>query len=384
VGLYPELAALGIREGASPQLQSEAGRLVALLPSLRLATEELQRRGAALEPKTVRRIAMELGGQALTRRKEELELFRAGRLPPGHQLRGKRLAVLFDGGKARTRLNKRGRRTKKGRHRFHTPWREPKVLVIHVLDSKGRIDRNEPVLIDVTLQGADALMELAAYHLHRLGAAEAQEGIFLGDGADWIWDRTDSVMKLAALPQSRWYRAVDLSHAVSHISDALCACKEFTPEERGRRLRALKKLLCRGDLTQLIASLRSLCRGRRSQAIQDQIHYLQARWDRLRYGLLRRRRLPIGSGAVESAIRRVLNLRIKGAGIFWNEENLEKVAYMRAQALTGAWDEMMSGVWEHARRTRNLKWRWKPTSLTGPQLQLPQPSENSDDQAVDM
>src|SRR5687767_249757 len=178
VGLYPELAALGIREGASPQVQSEAARLVALLPSMRLARQELARQGCALENKTVRRIAMEVGGQALARRKDELELFRAGRLPRGQELAGKRLAVLFDGGKARTRVNKPGRRTKKGRHRFDAPWREPKVLVIHVLDSKGRIDRDEPVLIDVTLQGADALMELAAYHLHRLGAAEATEGIF--------------------------------------------------------------------------------------------------------------------------------------------------------------------------------------------------------------
>lgn len=34
VGLYPEWAALGIREGASPEAQSEAGRMVALQPSI--------------------------------------------------------------------------------------------------------------------------------------------------------------------------------------------------------------------------------------------------------------------------------------------------------------------------------------------------------------
>jgi hypothetical protein len=382
--LYPELAALGIREGASPQLQSEAARLVALLPSIRLACQELQRQGRVLDEKAVRRIALEVGGQALARRKDELQQFREGRLPLGQELAGKRIAVLFDGGKARTRVKKKGRKTKKGRHRFHAPWREPKVLVIHVMDAKGRIDRNEPVLIDVTLQGADALMELAAFHLHRLGAALAIEGIFLGDGADWIWDRTDAVMKLAVLPQGRWYRAVDFSHAVSHLSDALSACKDFTPEEHKRRLRALKKLLRQGDLTQVIASLRSLCRGRRSQAIQAEINYLQTRWDRLQYGLLRRRRLPIGSGAVESAIRRVLNLRIKGAGIFWNEENLEKVAYLRAQVLSGRWDEMMKGVWDHARHTRNLTWRWKPTLQDPPKLQPRQLAEKSYDQAVNM
>lgn len=384
VGLYPEWAALGIREGASPQLQSEAARLVALLPSIRLARAELEQRGCRLDEKSVRRIALEVGGQALARRKEELERFRAGLLPAGTALRGKRVAIAIDGGKARTRVNKGGRRTKNGRHCFNTPWREPKLLVIYVLDAQGRIDHDEPVFIEVTLLGADALMELAAYHLHRLGAAEAKEGIFLGDGAEWIWDRVDAVMKLANLPQGRWRRAVDLSHVVGHLSDALEACKHFTSQQRARRLSALKKELRRGNLSEVIRVLRSLCRGRRSQAIRAEINYLQKRWDRLQYGLLRRKRLPIGSGAVESSIRRVLNLRIKGPGIFWHEENLEKVAYLRAQVLSGRWNEMMAGVWSHAQRTRLLTWRWKPTPMTQTSRQRHQPSEISHDQAVNM
>jgi hypothetical protein len=382
VGLYPEWAALGIREGASPQLQSEAARLVALLPSIRLARAELEQRGCRLDGKAVRRIALEVGGQALARRKEQLEQFRAGTLAAGHELRGKRVAVAFDGGKARTRVNQPGRRTKKGRHRFKTPWREPKLLVLYVLDSQGRIDRDEPVLIDSTLQGADALMELAAYHLHRLGAAEAQEGIFLGDGADWIWDRIDAVMRLAKLPQSRWHQAVDLSHVVSQLSQALEACKHFTPQERKHRLAALKRELRRGNLAAVLRSLRALCRGRRSQVLRAKMAYLEKRASRLQYGLLRRRRLPIGSGAVESAIRRVLNLRIKGAGIFWNEENLEKVTYLRAQVLSGRWDEMMRGVWTHAQRTRLLRWRWTPTPMTESQQRRQQVSVNSYDRAV--
>jgi len=363
-------------------MQSEAARLVALLPSMRLARAELEQRGCRLDEKVVRRIALEVGGQALARRKEQLEQFRSGTLAAGHDLRGKRVAVAFDGGKARTRVNRAGRRTKRGRHRFKTPWREPKLLILYVLDSQGRIDRDEPALIDSTLLGADALMELAAYHLHRLGAAEAKEGIFLGDGAEWIWDRIDAVMRLAALPPSRWYQAVDLSHVVSHLSQALEACKHFTPQERKRRLAALKRELRRGNLPEVLRSLRALCRGRRSQAIRSEIAYLEKRAALLRYGLLRRRRLPIGSGAVESAIRRVLNLRIKGAGIFWNEENLEKVTYLRAQVLSARWDEMMHGVWAHAQRTRLLRWRWKPTPMTESKQQPPQPSENSYDQAV--
>jgi hypothetical protein len=37
--------------------------------------------------------------------------------------------------------------------------------------------------------------------------------------------------------------------------------------------------------------------------------------------------LPTGSGTVESAIRRIINLRIKGTGIFWKRENAENVIF---------------------------------------------------------
>ena len=37
----------------------------------------------------------------------------------------------------------------------------------------------------------------------------------------------------------------------------------------------------------------------------------------------RRRGVPLGSGAIESAIRRVINLRLKGNSISWYEENAE-------------------------------------------------------------
>jgi hypothetical protein len=42
----------------------------------------------------------------------------------------------------------------------------------------------------------------------------------------------------------------------------------------------------------------------------------------LDYAKARRAKMPMGSGTMESAIRRVVNLRLKGAGIFWYEEQI--------------------------------------------------------------
>lgn len=48
-------------------------------------------------------------------------------------------------------------------------------------------------------------------------------------------------------------------------------------------------------------------------------------------------KIPLGSGAVESAIRRVINLRLKGAGIFWRREHAEAMLMLRSFYKAGQW-----------------------------------------------
>ena len=63
--------------------------------------------------------------------------------------------------------------------------------------------------------------ELAAFHLYRLGAQNAQEVVFLADGAEWIWNRFPMVAHQAGI--SRWSAAVDFSHAVGYLFKAVNA-----------------------------------------------------------------------------------------------------------------------------------------------------------------
>ena len=365
VGLYPEWAALGIREGASPGAQSEAARLVVLMPSMEAGRAELERRGCNLDVKTVRRLALELGAQALTARKEDLEAWRSGELPAGTEFAGMRIAVAIDGGRTRTReTKKKGKRTKKKRRRYSAPWREPKVVVIYVLDGRGAIDRASLRTVDATMQGPDHLMELVAFHLHRLGAVHARQVVFLADGTDWVWDRAPEVVKRVGLEKRRCHCGLDICHAVNHIAQALEACREKTTEDRKAQLSRLRRKLKEGRLDEVIAYLEGLKRGRRSGAIQREIAYLEKRRPLMRYDELRRKKLPIGSGAVESTIRRVVNLRVKGPGMFWDVKHAEAIIYLRAQVLTDRWEEMLDRVRKHAMRTRELEWTWQATPMS--------------------
>lgn len=97
-------------------------------------------------------------------------------------------------------------------------------------------------------------------------------------------------------------------------------------------------------------------------AVWREIRYLTKHSDagRLRYDCFRRRGVPMGSGVIESTIRRVINLRLKGNGIFWTEENAEAVFQLRAAVISGRWEEILEHTREAIARNRRTEWRWTP------------------------
>lgn len=224
-GLYPELAVLGFSEGSSPALASRVARQTALLPSYEVARGELEADGVSLNIKEVHRISKRLGAEMLTRRVRDLERYRAGEMPAGDELRGKKVGVAIDGGRVRIRTQIRKQKgkgkDKKQRRKFRTEWREPKLLIIFECDSRGRMKRGTRPWIDGTFQGPNECMELLAMHLHRLGAAGAELVIFLADGAPWIWDRLAWVEQRVGLQAKQVVHVLDFCHAVHQMSLAL-------------------------------------------------------------------------------------------------------------------------------------------------------------------
>jgi hypothetical protein len=129
VGLYPQLAAFGFQGGDSTALLSTVARQCVLAGSFDLARRELARTGLVLDIKAVHRIARHLGAQALAARRLDLLAWRAGLVPPGTELAGKRVGVAVDGGRIRlrrvTRKQKGKGKKKKQKRRYKAQWREP-------------------------------------------------------------------------------------------------------------------------------------------------------------------------------------------------------------------------------------------------------------------
>ena len=91
-------------------------------------------------------------------------------------------------------------------------------------------------------------------------------------------------------------------------------------------------------LKEVISSILLICRGRRSKKLLREKDYFVRNQKRMKYDLIATNGLPIGSGAMESAIRRVVNLRLKGASIYWLEDTAEAMLLLRSFYKSGRWE----------------------------------------------
>jgi hypothetical protein len=342
-GCYPVLEKFGIQDGVTPLTRSRISRQMVQCGSYAEAQAQLRADGLDIDVSTMVRVAVATGTAALERRDEALARALDEPLPEQSLVEGRRIRVSVDGGRARTRSTYTKRRKKKnGRRSFKVPWREPRLLTVDLLDNEGKHDPTVPPIYEVDLGQADRVFELLAGLLRLIGAHKAAEITFVSDGADWIWDRVDGLVQRAELDPARVHTILDFYHASEHVADALRACHDLSEEERKSLHKSMsKQMLEPGGVTEVIERLSKLARGRRGKRVNREIRYLRKHVEHMRYAEWRAANVPIGSGVVESAIRRVINLRFKAASTFWREDHLAALLCLRCALKAGRWDEFM-------------------------------------------
>ena len=357
-GLYPALVALGIVFGASPALATEVCCQIADSDSLRAGLASLSRRGIDMGHKPTQRLVNRVGQQA---RHESHEWLKQEDKHESRVLAGKRVVVAVDGGRLRERQpHRRGRRRKNGRRGFKVPWREPKMLVIYTIDDKGEVENEFRPVYDGTLGDCDQVFDMVGSYLEALGARDARELIVVGDGAEWLWNRTDGLRERLGLRPEQvsevidWYHAVEVLHHISTIP------AKWEAKARARWVKKAKKQLACGDIDGLVQLIETLAKGRRSKLVRKHIGYFTRNRHRMQYSAFKQACVPRGSGAVESMIRRVVNLRLKGNARFWLKENAESMLLLRSYLKANRIDDLLG--WFYA---RVASW-WPPAVAAAP------------------
>ncbi len=120
-----------------------------------------------------------------------------------------------------------------------------------------------------------------------------------------------------------------------------------TPTCARRLFQKLRKWLKQGDWWEVVLELAKRAKDvPADQSVWTELSYLERHGEEghLDYARFRRRGVPLGSGAIESAIRRVINLRLKGNSISWYEANAEGMLLLRCLVLSNRWDDTFASI----------------------------------------
>ena len=115
---------------------------------------------------------------------------------------------------------------------------------------------------------------------------------------------------------------VDFYHAVEHLGAIAGQKSRWTSQERKTWVKRQRRRLLTGQTQKVLDEIETVCGPRCGGVFKRERGYFRRniKAGRMDYHRLAEAKWPIGSGAIESAVRRVINLRLKGAGIFWHKK----------------------------------------------------------------
>jgi len=180
---------------------------------------------------------------------------------------------------------------------------------------------------------AQTFRRLALVESHRRGVENAKIAAAVSDGAEWEQGFFDFHS-----PNAK--RILDFPHAaehIHHIAQALWETDETTRQAwLGEQLHSLKS----SGPEDILGKIRVLQHQHAQvEAVQENFAYLEKRQDHMHYPEYQAQGLPIGSGAMESGNKVVVEARLKGAGMHWAPENVNPMLALRNILCSGRWEE---------------------------------------------
>ncbi len=187
---------------------------------------------------------------------------------------------------------------------------------------------------------------------HRRGTESAGKVCAVMDGAEWQ-------QGFIGLHRPDAVRILDWCHGAEHLAKAgqaaFGAGTAAASEWLGIQLRRLKH----GEPEEALGSLRALCRELAEvketdagalKTVRGSLEYLEKRREQIRYAEFQAKGYPIGSGAVESANKLVVEARLKGSGMHWAREHVNPMAALRTAVCSDRWEEMWPQINQRLRK----------------------------------
>lgn len=171
------------------------------------------------------------------------------------------------------------------------------------------------------------------------GLLNAMRVVILSDGAVWLRNQAQYHFPSAL-------QILDFWHAVEHVWEfARLAFGEGT-QAAAEWVAARREEMLASNMSDFLRSIQAV--GERIPLIAaeaaQKISYFTSNAYRMDYARYLAEGLRIGSGAVESACKRVVTQRLKGPGMRWKESSAQTIASLRCLLLSMKWKQF-TGRW---------------------------------------
>ena len=309
-GCHLGLQVFGFLDKYSLNFVDEISQMSILCPSAEIARECLALRGISIQAKTIIKLTKKLGLSGIAKRGQ---ISFSG----NEYYEGKTLVIGIDGGRLRERRAKRGRK-KQGlkRQGYHSDWKEPKLFALYLLDSVGKVVKDTKPIYDATMKNHEGCFDLLKKYLTQIPLQDLDRIVFCGDGASWIWNDIKDLCQKMNIPETKVHQVIDYTHAKQNLYEML----ELLPQNMKNREKVsvqCKNLLFAGKIDRIRQMLTLLIKGKKQEImLRKWDNYFNKNKTRMQYSTFKTKGIPTGSGFVESAIRRVINMRLKSAGSF--------------------------------------------------------------------
>jgi len=169
-----------------------------------------------------------------------------------------------------------------------------------------------------------------------LGTPAVRTVVVLADGARWIWERARAFL---GLPGVEVVEIADIYHAYGYLWAVGHALHGAGSLRATAWVEALKDQLYRHGAAPVRAARAALTPTTEEAltAIDDARTYVTRNAARMDYPRFVARQLPIGSGAVESSCKCLVEARLKQAGMRWGAPGSQAIASLRALHRSGRW-----------------------------------------------
>ncbi len=250
-------------------------------------------------------------------------------------------------------------------------WREVKLAVFGTL---GTTAGGEPTAKELSYVAAVAEVSTFSHALlgeaHRRGLERAEVVAAVSDGVVWCQQVIDDHAPHAI-------RVLDFPHAMEHLNAAATAVFGPATKQAQAWLERQVAELRDGSPDAVLAAVAALPVAEAPDPVvaattRDRVAaYLGHRRRQIAYADFRARQLPIGSGAVESGNKLVVEARLKGAGMHWAPVNLAAMLALRCGYCSQRWEESWTTLRAHRRQTR--PWATRAPAPSAPVAVSPPP-----------